>query len=209
MNKLTKIFWSGFAFGMAPFVLTLIGTAAILGVTFVTGRGSFDNSPFAPETAIGILFLFGALSVLLAFSGLCFVGSLKLAEAVGGRMPDGALAVTLGTLFAVVLTAAIPFLREPVAALSCVDGAWVAQSICKSNALLTESSQAAWVWSILVPLMLGYAAVVGLVIGGTVAESRGIAVMPDKAEVIPQHLMRRPAMTREQFLTNYGAKDAN
>lgn len=209
MNKLAKIFWSGFTFGMAPFLLTLIGTAAILGVTFVTGRGSFDNSPFAPETAVGILVLFGTLSVLLALSGLCFVGSLKLAQVVGGRMPDGALAVTLGTLFAVVLTAAIPFLREPIATLSCADAAWVTQSICKTNALLTASEQASWVWSILVPLMLGYAAVVGLVIGGTVAESRGIAVMPDKTESIPQHLTRRPAMTREQFMANYGAKDAN
>jgi hypothetical protein len=203
MNNQLKIVRAGFGFGIVPFVLLLLGSVVMYLFTFL-GDGNLDGAPIAPSTTVAMLMMFVSFGVMLALAGIAFASSLQLAKRIGGRMPEGAVAVVLGTLFAVALTAAVPLMRPLAVGIGCSSEASLLRTICATDALLQASQQASNVFSAVVLLMLGYAAVVGLVIGGMVAETHDIVVVgPVKPQAIPAHMLRKPALTRDEWLRKF------
>jgi hypothetical protein len=208
MEKLLKIVRSGFRFGVVPLVLMLLGTIVMFALTLITD-GSLAQAPFSPQTALAVLVVLAFFCVMLSLAGIAFALSLQLAQRIGGKMPEGAVAIALGMLFSVVLASAVPLLRETAASFGCAQDGTVWQAICATNTAIAGSEQIASVWSTFTAILLGYAAVTGLVIGGMVAESRGITVMREAApQAIPVHLTRKPAMTRDQWLKKFREEDS-
>jgi hypothetical protein len=207
MNNLLKIVRAGFGFGIVPFVLLLLGSAVMYVITYLTD-GSIEAAPITPSTTVAMLLMFASFGVMLALAGIVFASSLQLAKRIGGRMPEGAVAVVLGTLFAVALTASVPLMRPLAVGIGCGSEASLLRTICTTDEMLLASQQASNVFSAVVMLMLGYAAVVGLVIGGMVAETHDIVVVgPVKPQAIPAHMLRKPALTRDEWLRKFDEDD--
>ncbi len=207
MKKLLKIVRTGFGFGIVPLILMLIGTVAMFLLTLISD-GSLVNAPFAPQTALAVLLMLAFYGVMISLAGIAFALSLMLAERIGGKMPESATAIALGMLFTVVLASAVPLLRETAARVGCADTGVIAQSICETNRLITTSERALSTWTTFTAVLLGYAAIAGLVTGGLVAEARGITVIREAApQPIPIHMTRKPAMTRDQWLKKFREED--
>jgi hypothetical protein len=208
MNKLLKIVRAGFSFGIVPFLLLFVGTIAMYVLSYLAD-GTIASAPMAPSTVAAMLMMFASFGLMLSLAGIAFAGSLHLAKRIGGSMPEGALAIVLGTLFAVLLTAAVPLMRPLATSIGCGSSFSLLQTICVTNELLSTSQQASNLFTAVVALMLGYAAVVGLVIGGMVAESHDIVVMAaPKPQAVPAHLTRKPALTRDQWLKKFADDDS-
>ncbi len=207
MKNVVKIARSGFGFGIAPLLVVLLGGGTILGLsTYSDGSGM--DSPFTVTSWVAMLGILSAFAVLLSIAGLAFGLSLSIAKRIGGRMPDGALAVVMGTLFAVVFAASLIMLRDPLGRLTCGFEHWTARAVCEVNTLINTQPAHIDAWNTIQMMLIFYAAVVGLVIGGTVAETRGINIVaPSKPEAAPAHLNRR-YRTREEILAKVRAEEA-
>jgi hypothetical protein len=207
MKNLLKVMRAGLGFGIAPLVLVGLGGGTFLGLTVLT-EGGLDKAPFRLETLVALLGILAMFAVALALAGVAFALSLGLAKRIGGRMPDGALAVVMGTLFGVVFAAALVMLRDPLGRVACGYGHWISGAICEMNTAIGTQLEFADLWRMLSLMLVGYGGISGLVIGGTVAETRGIKVVsPVKQEAAPQHLNKR-YRTREEILAKVRAEEA-
>jgi hypothetical protein len=207
MNKLLRIVRAGFGFGIVPFLLLALGSAVMYVISYLSD-GSLANAPIAPSTTVAMMMMFATFGVMLSLAGIAFAGTLRLAKRIGGRMPEGTVAVVLGTLFAVSLTAAVPMMRPLAVGIGCASDGALLRTICATHALLATSQQAANVFTAVILLLLGYAGVAGLVIGGMVAETHDIVIAePVKAQAIPAHILRKPALTRDEWLRKFAEED--
>lgn len=199
MKHILFITRSGFRLGLAPVILIGLVAFAMFGMAIITD-GNIGAAPFRPEPVFALMVMFTALGVLLSLAGLALGSSLYLAALFGGRMPEGVVAVVLGTLFAVLMSSLIILLRAPVAALACSTTGWAAQAICASNTALETTEAGFMTWRILIGVIMLYASIAGLVIGGAVAELRGITIVAERKVIVPTHMLRRAAITRAEWL---------
>jgi hypothetical protein len=207
MKNIVKIAKSGFSFGLAPLILVLLGGGTILGLS-TFGGGTGMESPFTVTSWVAMLGILTAFALLLGIAGVVFGFSLSLAKRIGGRMPDGALAVVMGTLFAVVFAASLIVLRDPLGRIACGFEHWTARAVCEVNAQINTQPGHTDAWRTIQMMLMFYASIVGLVIGGTVAETRGINIVtPAKAEAAPTHLNKR-YRTRDEILAKVRAEEA-
>jgi hypothetical protein len=199
MKHILVITRSGFRLGLAPVIIIGLVAFAMFGMAIITD-GNIGAAPFRPEPVFALMVMFAALGALLSLAGLALGSSLYLAALFGGRMPEGAVAIVLGTLFAVLTSSLIILLRAPAGALACQTTGWAAQAICATNTALETTEAGFQAWRILIGVIMLYASIAGLVIGGAVAELRGITIVAERKVIMPKHMLRRVAITRAEWL---------